>query len=48
LAVRYERRGDVYTYSGDYHSRPRRAGRDVDVCMGGAISVSEVHCNNER
>ena len=40
--VRYERRGDEFRYSGNYHARPRRAGRDVDVCMGGAVAVSEI------
>lgn len=29
-------------YCGDYQSRPRRPGCDVDVCFGGRISVSRV------
>jgi 5'-nucleotidase len=30
------------TYRGDYHSRIRHAGMDVDVCFGGRIAVSNV------
>jgi len=41
-AVRYERRGEHYQYAGDYHSRPRREGHDVDICFGGRIAVSEI------
>lgn len=40
--VRYRREGDVFVYAGDYHDRPRQNGRDVDVCMGGRIAVTEV------
>lgn len=40
--VRYRREGDVFVYAGDYHERPRQAGRDVDVCMGGRIAVTAV------
>ena len=29
-------------YAGDYHSRSRRPGRDVDVCFGGQISVTNM------
>ena len=42
LEVRYRREGEHYVYVGDYHSRPRQAGRDVDVCMGGDIAVTKV------
>lgn len=42
LPVRYSRRGKTFRYSGDYHARPRRAGFDVDVCLGGRIAVSEI------
>jgi 5'-nucleotidase len=38
--IRYRRDGDDYMYTGDYHARPRQAGRDVDVCMGGAVAVT--------
>ncbi len=41
-AVRYQRTGDVYVYQGDYHARPRQPGRDVDVCMAGAIAITKV------
>lgn len=40
--VRYRRAGDAYIYEGDYHARPRQAGRDVDICMGGAVAVTKV------
>lgn len=40
--VRYHRDGDLFVYAGDYHSRPRQAGRDVDVCMSGRIAVTQV------
>ncbi|MCS5635521.1 MAG: 5'/3'-nucleotidase SurE [Myxococcota bacterium] len=41
--IRYEKSGEAFRYSGDYHARPRLKGHDVDVCLGGAIAVSEVH-----
>ena len=40
--VRYERQGEMFRYSGDYHARPRKVGHDVDVCLGGRVSVSEI------
>jgi len=40
--VRYRREGDLFVYAGDYHARPRQAGRDVDVCFGGRIAVTRV------
>jgi 5'-nucleotidase len=42
LEVRYRRAGDAFIYTGDYHTRPRQPGRDVDVCMGGAVAVTKV------
>jgi 5'-nucleotidase len=42
LEVTYRRSGDTYVYAGDYHSRPRQPGRDVDVCMRGDIAVTKV------
>ena len=40
--VRYHKEGHFLIYAGDYHSRPRHLGRDVDVCLGGKISVSRI------
>jgi 5'-nucleotidase len=40
LAVAYRRVGDTFVYAGDYHSRPRDEGADVEACFGGRISVS--------
>jgi len=42
LQVLYAPDGDAYRYVGDYHSRPRTPGRDVDVCFGGRITVSKI------
>ena len=41
-AITYDLEGDSFIYQDDYHARARRAGRDIDVCMGGRISVTEV------
>jgi 5'-nucleotidase len=43
MGVRYARDGEHFTWAGDFHGRPRLPGRDVDVCFGGRIAVSEVH-----
>jgi len=42
LPVSYRRDGDLFQYRGDYHSRPRVAGADVEVCFGGRIAVSRL------
>ncbi len=42
LDVRYRREGDALHYAGSYPNRPRTAGRDVDLCFGGAITVSRL------
>ncbi len=42
LDVRYTREGDVFRYAGRYHLRPRTPGRAVDLCFGGAITVSKL------
>ncbi|PID40152.1 MAG: 5'/3'-nucleotidase SurE [Proteobacteria bacterium] len=39
---RYEKDGGIYRYEGVIHNRPRSVGSDVDVCFGGAISVSRL------
>ena len=39
LPVSFRREGDTFHYDGDYHSRPRDSGGDVEVCLGGSISV---------
>jgi 5'-nucleotidase len=38
--VRYHKDGNRFIYAGDYHSRPRQPGRDVDVCFSGNIAVT--------
>jgi 5'-nucleotidase len=43
LPVEFEANGRGYLNRADYHGRARRAGGDVDVCLGGRIAVSEVH-----
>jgi 5'-nucleotidase len=42
LAYRVEPCGGVAHYAGDYQSRARVAGSDVDVCFGGRIAVTLV------
>ncbi|HMO15806.1 MAG TPA: 5'/3'-nucleotidase SurE [Pirellulaceae bacterium] len=36
----YRPDGRAYLMANDYHARPRLAGRDVDVCFSGEISVT--------
>lgn len=40
--VRYRREGLRFFYEGDYHSRQRLSGRDVDSCFSGRIAVTAV------
>lgn len=42
LDVQFLREGDVFRYSGAYAARPRTAGRDVDRCLGGAVTISRL------
>lgn len=41
LSYRHED-GDGMLYDGDYHTRARTAGADVDVCFGGRIAVTAI------
>lgn len=41
LSYRHEESGDLY-YDGNYHSRRRTLGADVDVCFSGRIAVTAV------
>lgn len=38
----YRHRGDEYIYKGVIHERPRDPGKDVAVCFGGEISVTQL------
>jgi 5'-nucleotidase len=38
----YHETPDGWRYAASYHERPRMTGGDVDICFGGAISVSRV------
>ncbi|MEM7810327.1 MAG: 5'/3'-nucleotidase SurE [Planctomycetota bacterium] len=40
MPARYVRDGDGFTNQWDYGSRTRLPGRDIDLCFGGAITVS--------
>src|SRR5262245_49837963 len=40
--IRYETQGELLTYRGDYHQRPREEGSDIDHCFSGRIAVSLV------
>ena len=42
LDVRFHREGAELRYGGSYVGRPRTPGRDVDLCFGGAITVSHL------
>ncbi len=42
LPVSYETEGDLLTYTGNYHTRSRQSGSDVDHCFSGRIAVSLV------
>jgi 5'-nucleotidase len=42
LPLSFLRDGDLFAYDGDYHSRPRVPGADIDVCFGGAIAVTRL------
>lgn len=41
LSYRHED-GDCHFYDGNYHSRQRAVGADVDVCFGGQIAVTAI------
>jgi 5'-nucleotidase len=41
-AFEYEKRDGRLHWISDFHTRPRRKGHDVDVCMGGQISITEI------
>ena len=40
--VRYRREGWRFFYEGDYHSRQRISGRDLDSCFSGHIAVTAI------
>ena len=40
LPLRYRVEGDRCVYAGNYQSRQRQPGADVDVCFGGRIAVT--------
>jgi 5'-nucleotidase len=41
LSYRHELDGHLF-YNGNYHTRERQPGADVDVCFGGQIAVTEI------
>jgi 5'-nucleotidase len=41
-AFEYEQRDGALHWVSDYHNRPRLAGHDVDVCLSGAIAITEI------
>jgi 5'-nucleotidase len=41
LSYRHEEEG-MHHYDGDYHTRKRTPGADVDVCFGGRIAVTKI------
>jgi 5'-nucleotidase len=40
MPVEFRRDGDHFFYVGDYHTRPRDPGTDIEVCFAGRIAVS--------
>lgn len=42
LDVRYRVEGSQVHYAGSYPARPRTPGRDVDLCFGGAVTISRL------
>ncbi|MFN7920125.1 MAG: 5'/3'-nucleotidase SurE [Bryobacteraceae bacterium] len=42
LDVRFACEGAQWRYAGSYAGRPRTPGRDVDLCFGGAVTVSRL------
>lgn len=42
LDYRHEKEGDEFYYEGDYTTRRRTAGADIDVCLRGDIAVTEL------
>lgn len=42
LDVQFRREGDQLAFSGSYIARPRTAGRDVELCFGGAVTISRL------
>jgi 5'-nucleotidase len=40
--VCYREEGEALFYAGDYHQRPREKGRDVDLCLGGKITITRI------
>ena len=47
LPLAFQESEGCLRYVGDYHGRPRQNGTDVDVCLGGGISVSCIGANGE-
>lgn len=41
-AFEYETRDGALHWVSDYHNRPRLPGHDIDVCLSGAIAVTEI------
>ena len=38
----YRQEGGAYLYEGTIHGRPRQPGRDVGVCFGGKVAITEL------
>ncbi|MFL5243826.1 MAG: 5'/3'-nucleotidase SurE [Gemmataceae bacterium] len=42
LPIGFRQEGDDWHYVGDYHSRSRQPGADIDVCFRGKIAITEM------
>ena len=43
MDVRFRKAPEGYVYEGNYHERPRVAGRDIAECFAGNITVTRLH-----
>lgn len=48
LPLKYRVEGEYFYYIGDYASRERAPGTDVDVCFSGNIAVTQLRLENEH
>ncbi len=49
LPISYQPLGNAYTYTSDYHARPRAPDSDVAICFGGEVSITRLRlpCEGE-
>jgi len=45
-AISFISENGAFRYCGDYHSRPRQPGADIDLCFSGNITISLLTCHH--